>query len=275
MNGLINSDYLPYSKERSPYPDIYECSYIQNKKWAGDMQEEILRDEIRHFKVNQKYYPKEYQYVHSKWVCQSNIGRWLELERECYSQHAILSSRTYARTIVVIQKAIITIEKDETRDPYQEFVPSGHLVELVEKHMVHPDRKTIEMLEGLKEMEPISEIKELDIASIITEEVEGLFTRLARSALNPEEPIQISDNSRFTSEICSEIIEVLAIDVYDPLPVLKCLYTELIDFASIPRERHWGKIVAENSELKLILKQNALAYPDFDNIDEDRWIVTQ
>lgn len=140
------------------------------------------------------------------------------------------------------------------KEEKMKFTPSENLVELVEKHMISPDEE--EVIELLEEIQKEKEITTADIkhniAVIITEQVEGLIVSLAKNIYMTKEPIKISEDNRFTSEICKELINRLGLDPYNPRLVLDELYCELLNFISlIPRERVWGKIIVEDSKLKL------------------------
>lgn len=159
-------------------------------------------------------------------------------------------------------------------DPHQNFKPSEHLIELVIRHMIKPDKEVLGILEELKEL-LITEDKKQNIENIITEEVESLITSVAKRSYRTKRSVQISSDNRFIPEICTEFIRRLDIDPYDPYPVLQLLYEDFFNFVSITyRERKWGKIIIDDSKLKLILKENAFTFPDITKVDNNKWIIT-
>jgi len=218
--------------------------------------------------------------IPSKWFFRANLGRTLELERELlfegfplnFLPQVIDMRRIFPETTLELEEV-----SEKISDSNHEFTPSKKLVDLVESHMIYPDEETLAALDELKEIESVSNsgINEIDIASIITKRIEGLWTDLANRALTYEEPIYISKKGRFTPNICREISRLLELDAYNPYPVLQCLYSELVTFGISSRDRAWGQFVAEDGDLKLIFNEKALGFPNLDELLDGRWIITE
>ena len=264
----------------------YESPLIPDKEWAVAVQEvpqdlnSILGASMRFINVTLKHHFKEYKLGYDRWTVQTNLARSLELERECYNEAATFLIPARRRRLVNIsQYIILNILRESTRqisEPHQKFVPSQRLIDVVYKNMVCPHDE--EILSLLLEMGD----KDIDIAGekqnvrgMITDQVEGLFVNLAKRAFYTAEEIIIANNNRFTPEVCRELIDRLGIDPLEPRPVLELLHGELFAFISqIPRERVWGNIFAENSEIKLEVKQDAFILPEFPSINDETWLVT-
>lgn len=162
-------------------------------------------------------------------------------------------------------------EEPKLHDPYQKFVPSQHLVELAREHMIHPDEEVLELIEEIKKIRTEVVDQRQNISSMITKQVEGLLTNLAKRIFRIKKPIRITKDNRFTSVICIELIDRLGLDVYNPRPVLELLYNELYKFVLLThRERSWGEIIIENSEIKLRLKGEAFKFPELAELENRR-----
>lgn len=197
---------------------------------------------------------KSYQNIHDPQSLQTSTGRilimlkWRELRRKPYARISLVLPYYLGLNRSVQGKNLQS-------EPRKKFMPGPYLASLVEKHMIYPEEgEVIDLLKEIKkEMGSTADIIH-NIKTIITEQVEGLITSLAKHTFTTKESIKISKDNRFTPEICKDLTNRLGLDPYDPRPVLDQLYHELFGFVSLtPRERVWGKIVVEDSELKLIL----------------------
>lgn len=161
-----------------------------------------------------------------------------------------------------------TTESLKLHNPYQKFMPSQHLVCLVRIHMMHPDEEELKLMKEIKKIQTEVVDERQNISSMITKQVEGLFTNVAKRIFRIKKHVRITKDKRFTPEICSDLIDRLGLDVYNSRLVLELLYHELYKFvSSSPRERSWGRIIAENSEIKLNVRENAFKFPELSKID--------
>ncbi len=152
------------------------------------------------------------------------------------------------------------------------FIPSKYLENLILSHIVQPDEEVSSVLEQLKAVQPSKETGNSYKRELISRKIEGLFTNLAKENYKLREVI-LSKNNKLSQGFCIELVRRLGLDINkDISPVFAQLYDELRAFASIPRERKWGQIIYDNSELKLIVKENVFQPFDIDKIDRDRWI---
>ncbi|MEW6378342.1 MAG: hypothetical protein AB1611_01910 [bacterium] len=241
--------------------------------------------EIIESRAERKPEPKFLQFVHDTQYCQPNIGRILtEFKRIYLKRQEVWRFRRESFNLSPFYvKTIREFRKNLQFNPYEKFIPSQHLVNLVQEHMIHPyEDEVLKLLEdiekaAIKTKDTCCHIdKSHNIANLITEQVEGLITNLAKRSYKAKNPIKISNGNRFTPEICGELTKRLGLDPYDLRPVLDCLYNELFNFISIgTRERVWGKVNITNSEIKLILTDNAFSLPNFDEIEKDeKWTIT-
>lgn len=161
-------------------------------------------------------------------------------------------------------------------DPTEKFEPSVILANLLYNHLDLPDDKEVRSFNLFRKLHGkpaidrpgISELK-----TIISREVEGLLANLAKRSEVAETQIFISKKGRLTQDICIELIDRLQLDVRDTLPIFNRLYDELFQFVSqIPRNRSWGQIAIEDSDLVLKIGRGALEFPDFGSLDEEGWI---
>lgn len=267
----MRSESIMYGTEGFSCPDIDGFSLdlsTPEKKWGV----KCVRLDLN---TNRELQSKNYRDIYDNEFFRPSIGWTIRSEGGGYY------CRSYPRSFLVAFSFKVNRgvqEKKLQHDPCKKFMPREDLilVRLLEKHMLCPDEEVTEMLEEIKKSTIRTEDVERYIATIITEQVEGLITSLAKHMFITKESIKISKDNRFTPEICKELTNRLGLDPYDPRPVLDQLYHELLSFVSLtPRERVWGKIVVEDSELKLDLKDNAFTFPDFDEIlKDDKWIVT-
>lgn len=156
---------------------------------------------------------------------------------------------------------------------HQRFMPSPRLSELIKEKILIPDEETLAMIEELKKMQ-VSETDKQEMSDITSEEIEDFLTSIARRMFTTGEQVQISKDGQFTPEIYIELLECLALNPYEAKPVLELLYDELIEFASTTHRRKWGKIIVENSELKLTVNKNAFTITNLDTIDDNRWTTS-
>jgi len=275
----LDMPYIPRSKGE-------ENSFITKRKPSRQLA--YLGAPYKKFIV---LYKDSYKDSHDKRILQINIGRRQALIRELYlfyRKQNTLSVFDFRVTLSEIkqiqkelpkshQKFIPSLDKKikrELPEPHQKFIPSLDLIKLVEEHMVRPrEEEVLELIEDIKKaMGKIEDPRE-NIKAIITEEVEDLITSIAKQIFTTRRPIKISEGNRFTSEICKDLINSLGLDLYDTRPVLDHIYNEFYNFVKIvPRERSWGKISIENSELKLILKDNAFTVLDPNEVEKDnKW----
>ncbi len=167
-------------------------------------------------------------------------------------------------------------ERLQLRDSYQKFIPSQLLVGLVREYMIYPDEEEVELVKEIKRIQTEAVDERLNILNMITKQVEGLFTNVAKRIFRTKKPVSITKDNRFTHEICNDLIDRLGLDVYNSRPVLELLYNEFYKFVSLsPRERSWGSIIAENSEIKLKVKENAFKFPELSEIDNKRVLVAK
>ena len=213
-----------------------------------------------------EYYSEIYQDVHSNFFIQPNIGRYLALQRLCSLNPLMSEERMQGRSA----KYWFSVTVSRQQDLHQKFIPSSFLTELVKTHMIEPDQMTRRIVEQLREMHPDADLREKSVEDIVSEQIENLFTDLAKR-ISIGVFVKITAGSRFTPEICDEIIELLELDSYYPTPVLDLLYRELIEFAVYPRERDWGRIIVEDSNIELTVNKNAFEIPVVDNIDNN-WL---
>jgi hypothetical protein len=274
----------------------YQCvpPSIPDKELAVVMQE-VPKDEdaifgwtVRHYEINKKSRIREIRDAHDKWTLQMNFGRNLELQRECYRgplyHHR---SRHYPPDIptiyfFIIKEAHLETQKElleskaKEHDPRQKFTPSTQLVELVEKNMVRPDQEDmISVWEYLRTTKPQEEDELDNIRNLITEQVEGFLTSCAKRKSRTNETMEISRDGRFTNEACMELIDRLALNLYESVPVLEVLHKELFVFLSnTDRIRAWGHVSADNLVIKFDLNPKAFLLPGFPTLDDGRWRTT-
>ncbi len=152
------------------------------------------------------------------------------------------------------------------------FIPSTKLVEQIIDNMIQPDKETTKAFEELKQYHKPA--VGLDFADDISEHIEGLFANLSRRTRNTNKPLQLSDGLQFTSDICMKLIVSIDLDsgACNTLQVLTLLHYEFSEFVSTtPFERSWGKIVIDNSELKIIPIDDTSNIYDIDKIDDVHW----
>ena len=253
----------------------------EDKKLASIIQKvsRITNEEVGRLvlctKANQKPAYKLNQQIYGKWFVRANFAHNIEHNLECFTKHPTRPSLQSIIGLFLQAKTALTIDPPTLPiDPLQVFVPSQCLIRKIEKEMISPDEETLEVIDDLKNMQR-SSIHEQDMSTIISSEIEDFFTSIARRISITGEQVQISKDDQFTPEIYFELLECLELDPYGATTVLVLLYSELIQFANTTRVRKWGKITVEDSELKLILNENAFTITDIDAIDDDRWTITQ
>ena len=293
---------------------VSDKQWASIKEGIPQDEEHEYNKTIWYFKTSQKLRAKVYQFIHNRNSIQVNLGRIIELHLkdlklsaafhdlrdvqellpwECnFLTNCIVLGGPVAAFSAVHYKADylsvgyvqdyltewVPLEKIkvETSDPYQKFAPSHLLIELVKSHMIKPSLDILQLMKELKRIQTINADEEKNIESLLTEQVESLFTHLAKRMFITQETIQISSDNRFTVEVCRDLIHRLSLDPYNPRPVLDILYNEIIDFVSqtTSLKRSWGKIIIdEKLEIKLILKEDAFIFPDIDEIAEDKWLI--
>ncbi len=272
---------------RQVYTDV--CGYevisdypYKNKKLAKDIWDNaaIFESEcvgLGYWSVTIVSTPKEkeyllglYQDAHNDLFVRLNIGRYLVVQKQCLLELNKVFLPKQLAPLVSVEK--VTIALSMQHDSIQKFTPSPLLVRLIRNHMIEPDEMTLKMLEQMRKMRPDADSQKQDIEAIVSEQIENLLTDSAKRISINGEPLVITLDRRFSSEICTEIISRLELDYYNPTPVLDLLYRELINFASYPREREWGTIIVEDSKIKLIVKKDAFKIPVISSIDKDLWI---
>lgn len=158
------------------------------------------------------------------------------------------------------QQALKELEEDDKKE---KFIPTEDLVKLVQEYMIKPDNEVLGVLQELEKINTEVEDEKENIKHIITEEVEDLITSIAKRTFRIAKSIPVTVDNKFSPDICLEFIRRLGVDPYNTNPVLQQLYKEFFDFIAITdRERSWGKITLDNSEIKLILKKDAFVFPD-------------
>src|SRR4030042_5926331 len=273
--------------------DIYTVDEysISPKKWIrAEMKipqavEHVYGRSTRFDKVNNNQIFNTYRSLYSSVSVRVRLGGQPEYEGRHYinipfGQPLTAVGILKSGDMVVIGSSIPLVqlgalsELHEDKDPNKKFLPSRALVELVRKHMIPPDTEISYIVNELKKVsvEVGDEIQ--NMSCMVTEQVEGLFTKIAKIMYRTGIPIKISMGNRFTPEVCTELIRRLGLDPLDPGPVLKLLYTEIFPFVSeIARARSWGKINLEGSNIKLFLREDAFKFPKLSEIDvNDRWV---
>ncbi len=206
-------------------------------------------------KFNEESPIELYRSVCSKVGVMLSMGRFLALEQEYYNAQNWFGS---AVTLIPGRTTEATIDIEE--DPTKEFIPSPTLIDMVKESLVPPDKETFEMLEDLKTMQTNEVDEDAVLSDIITEEVEDLFTNLARRMFVSKKQIQISENRSFTHDISMDLIDRLGLHIRLSNLILERLHNELVEFLSpIDRLRSWGKITVEKSDIKLNLNRDAFS----------------
>lgn len=247
--------------------DLLEPDRIRNKQWASFGNEvfwgecgTFIKFVVHDSKVNKKPYPEVYRLIRSKGAVMINTGRILEWEREYYRKrpwHSFIFDAEVTLIPEIAEERMYDLEEDREK----EFIPSPALIDEVKQSLVPLDKETFAMLEDLKTIQDNKADENQVLSNIITEEIEDLFTNLARQMFISKKQIQILEHKSFTHDICMELIDRLGLHVKLSNPVLELLHYELIKFLSQidPRERDWGKITIENSDIKFILNEDAFS----------------
>jgi hypothetical protein len=215
-----------------------------------------------------------YRDAHNDYFIQPNIGRYLFFQRLCLLE---LSHHYWHNQVAESVSSELTIPLPEIRvsklnDPLLKFTASPRLVTLVKNHMVKPDEMAVEILKQMRKMRPDADSQKQEIETIVSVEVENFLTDLAKRFSISGEPPLITSDQRFSPETCSEIIDRLELDAYNPTPVLDLLYKELTEFLSRSREREWGKIIFKDSKFTFLLRDDAFKIPVISSINEDLWV---
>lgn len=286
-----------------------------DKQWAVDLQQiEKPQDEFTQLgqkislcKINQKssHEEKLYKFIVEKCSSWSKPTERLNLYQHftfvqylvCFNTENILPLETeivnegrsrlsmLAKQVFVsvprafsnnrLRRIIKPSEKIQLRNPYQKFIPSRSLVDIVRENMIYPDEEELELVREIKKMQTEVVDERQNISNIITKQIEGLFTNVAKRVFRTKKPVRITKDKRFTHEICNDLIDRLGLDVYNSRPVLELLYNEFCNFVSLsPRERSWGSIIAEDSEINLKVKEDAFKFPELSEINNKRTLAT-
>jgi hypothetical protein len=228
--------------------------------------------------INSKSIFEEFRRLLSVRHFQANLGRILELENQCYLQTTnvslYMSSEPVWLNNPLLPKSWLLVQHSNPRD---KFVPSARLVESIKKYILTPDADLRQAFINIGQLHSPDKIEEAgvpDIGGFISEQVEAFLSHLAEQAWATGRSVGLSDNQRFSREICRELVEWLEIDPYDPRPVLDLLYDELVTFVSAtPRKRPWGEIFLEDSELRVGASEDPSIVPSLKNREEGTWIT--
>jgi hypothetical protein len=132
---------------------------------------------------------------------------------------------------------------DMPRSPVTLFNPSNNLVKAVKDHMIQPSSEARNLLERMAEMSMHMFLNKPSLASIISEQIESFVTERAKQYSRDGIYPIIASRRRFISEVCSEFIERLELDVYNPTPVLNLLYAEFLNHFLSLNSREWGTVI--------------------------------
>ena len=258
-------------------PASSEESFVHFEDFLGQM--------IFYLRVHQKLAAKIYQDIHDRWTVQTTASRRIELLKQCYvlrhsassEDYYLLDEQVLARLMPrIVQLPDRRIPQRALIDPEQEFVPSSRLANLVKANMTVPDKEDVHaLLRDLKLLEVHDEERTENVRKLITMQVEGMLTNLAKRAERTGEKAQIATGTRFTPEVCEEVIVRLGLDTLTARPVLDLLHTELLRFISAgTRRREWGTIFASDGEIGFQIGESAFARPDYLNImNDDKWEI--
>lgn len=280
---IDDSDQYPLSPKK----------WIYAKKTTPQFEDHVYGRSTHLVKVNNNKLFNDLRILYANASVEVRLGPQLDYELHPYDiligRHDILIGPPLTADKICERASIVTIgflppsvqgeavsELHKDKDPKKEFSPSKALVELVRQHMIPPDTEISYIVSELKKIEVEVGDEIQNISHMIIEQVEGLFTKIAKLMFRSHIPIKISMENRFTPEVCNELIRRWGLDPLDPGPVLKLLYTEIFIFVSeIVRERNWGKISIEGSNINLILRENAFKFPKLSEIDVNgRWVIT-
>lgn len=236
---------------------------------------------IAYNKANQKLRIKRYQEIRNKWSVQTTALRRFDLEKECYRawlEPSLFTCLTFMYTGPVQQQLIPEVvllpRQISKTSPEQQFVPSKELTCLVKDKISAPsDDDLLAVLRDLGLLNVPEEEKVRNVAKMITEQVEGMLVTMAKRSTETEKQAQITIGRRFSREVCEDLIVRLGLDSYDPQPVFKLLYDELLEFLSAgQRIREWGCISVDEGEIRIQAVEGVFSPPDYSKImNDDKW----
>jgi len=146
------------------------------------------------------------------------------------------------------------------------FEASQKVVDDIFNSMIIPDKEVAQLLEEvIKEYNIQDDFIKANLKEVIKEELHRIIVSIAKSSYCKNEDPKISEGGFFTFEVCKELQERLALDPSkNIIPILTQIYNELFEFLSnSPYETVWGKVIVENNEIQMSLK---------DNISEWNWL---
>lgn len=148
------------------------------------------------------------------------------------------------------------------------FIPSKDLVDLLDTHMVQPDKEVMDFLNSITPLACAEEYRQ-NLAKAITEEIEGMLICIAQD-MGKDDTISITEGGRFTPEICKQIIYRLGLDPYDLSSVFDRLYAELTYFCILEYKLIWCKAYLNpKGDIIIESSKSIFTLPDFDEIIND------
>ncbi len=283
--GISKKHYFKYSKERSRNIEVFDQNYpnIEDtlfSQWYDKFSVVMYISAYDH-----KNLFRELLYFRKNWNIIPNMGRMLVEQREKYRRIFASSYAWLIKDFILIEEPynsnhlLPTVTDSDIESKYF-FRPSKKLAELVFYRMNKPNNQMIESLNKMCEDLAQSGIREItidDVSENISNHIEGILATIAGRMIYGKEVVEISEDNRLTSEICSMITDRLELDAYDPRPVHDHIYSELVEFAlKAKRKRQWGELFYDTSThtLKLQINPENITFPDINLIDDDAWIVT-
>ena len=176
-----------------------------------------------------------------------------------------------------VKEKLIEEEHSKRERETERFCPSSKLIELFKRYADKPSGSEIEKIELLRKYYGFnngdSELNEEEVSEVITDQLEGFFSNLARRTIPGKNIIKLTKNKKFLESVSIELIDRFDL-MKDSDPVFEELCEELFIFAdSLKRERGWGFITTKNSEIVLEVKESALDLPDIDDFEDGNWIT--
>lgn len=156
---------------------------------------------------------------------------------------------------------------------YEMFVPSEELAEIIYDNTIKPTEREFLMLKRVFKLkwssqEELKQDMKRDLLKIIEKEIYGLLTSFAKHCLYCSFLIDgralIAKDGKFVSWAFLDIIDRFELNTEkDPSPVFNRLFSELAAFYVIPRQYVWGRVAAENGELKIFVNNEPFKQPIF------------
>lgn len=278
----------PYTVERSVRGHVgLEVSNLNlNLLWNSSPKVQPYHDPIKvsfDWTDNLKFLYKDSNKLNRKKSFLGSLGRFLEHEKEgqkikIFKQRvdnlkALLETDQCSETKLVMQKTLSQNHRDL-------FIPSDKLLNLIADNSIPFDEIFLKKLKKFFNININGKKEEFQkndcLKTTISDRIEGFFVNIVqREALHEghvQKYVDIAKNGQILPKICAELVDRLGLNPYDPHLVLDCLYEELSHFASVPRNRDWGRITFYGSKITLEINPSQV-FPinDLNKIANDMW----